>query len=52
MLFQVGKIKEAFEGFDGPMSKVNRDFEDKGFERIYRKCLTIPIFVNNLEKFC
>ena len=52
VLFQVGKIKEAFKGCDGPMSKVNRDFEDKGFERIYRKCLTIPIFVNNLEKFC
>jgi len=30
VLFQAGKIKEAFEGCDGPMSKVNRDFIVKG----------------------
>ena len=29
-LFQVGKIQEACEGCDGPMSKVNRDFVVKG----------------------
>lgn len=29
-LFQIGKIKEAFEGCDGPMSKVARDFIVKG----------------------
>lgn len=28
--FQVGKIQEAFEGCDGPMSKVARDFIVKG----------------------
>ena len=26
VLFQAGKIEEAYEGCDGPMSKVNRDF--------------------------
>lgn len=30
VLFQVGKIKEACEGCDGPMSKVTRDFIVKG----------------------
>ena len=29
-LFQIGKIKEAYEGCDGPMSKVARDFIVKG----------------------
>ena len=29
-LFQIGKIKRAFEGCDGPMSKVARDFIVKG----------------------
>jgi len=29
-LFQIGKIKEAFEGCDGPMSKIARDFIVKG----------------------
>lgn len=26
LLFQVGKIQQAFEGCDGPMSKISRDF--------------------------
>lgn len=30
LLFQVGKIKKACEGCDGPMSKVTRDFIVKG----------------------
>lgn len=30
VLFQVGKIREACEGCDGPMSKVTRDFIVKG----------------------
>jgi CO dehydrogenase maturation factor len=30
VLFQAGKIEEAYEGCDGPMSKVNRDFIVKG----------------------
>ncbi|MBM3299224.1 MAG: hypothetical protein FJY85_04655 [Deltaproteobacteria bacterium] len=30
VLFQVGKIREAYEGCDGPMSKVTRDFILKG----------------------
>lgn len=29
-LFQIGKIKQAFEGCDGPMSKIARDFIVKG----------------------
>ena len=29
-LFQVGKIREAYEGCDGPMSKVTRDFLVEG----------------------
>jgi len=30
VLFQAGKIEESYEGCDGPMSKVNRDFVVKG----------------------
>jgi CO dehydrogenase maturation factor len=30
VLFQTGKIEESYEGCDGPMSKVNRDFVVKG----------------------
>jgi CO dehydrogenase maturation factor len=34
-LFQVGKINQPFEGCDGPMSKVTRDF------RVYGKFITL-----------